>query len=69
MSKRSHLDKPCPELKPCPFCGSSEIALQQEYGHLPMFFVGCDNCGASASYTETEEEAIEAWNERKEKPP
>jgi len=24
----------------------------------------CDNCGASASYCETEEDAIEAWNKR-----
>lgn len=30
------------ELKPCPFCGGSNIAFHQDYG------VECDDCGATA---------------------
>lgn len=32
-----------------------------------LFYVRCIDCGASASYSETREEAIEAWNGRVEK--
>jgi len=55
------------KLKSCPFCGSDEAVSRQEYSPIPMFFVGCDNCGASASYCDTQGEAVEAWNERVDK--
>lgn len=48
-------------LKPCPFCGSEEVIMEDGYG---LFYVRCADCGASASYCETDEEAISAWNER-----
>lgn len=47
--------------KPCPFCGSEEASVDCGYG---LFYVRCDDCGASASYCETVEQAISAWNER-----
>lgn len=50
-------------MNPCPFCGSKETVVDQEYA---LFYVRCDNCGASASCWETTKEAIEAWNERPE---
>ena len=51
-------------LKPCPFCGGDEVIVQLDPGFFPMFYVGCHNCGGSATYCEKREDAIEAWNGR-----
>ena len=45
------------ELKPCPFCGSSGVALVGS-------FVRCGRCGAVGPYGFTEIEAVERWNRR-----
>ena len=57
------------ELKPCPFCGSSNVTLEVEYGSDCGYGFGghtviCNNCGVQTIYYETKEEAIEAWNKR-----
>ena len=60
---------PIEKLKPCPFCGSSNIAPEEEYGSDCGYSFGghlviCNNCGVQTKYYETETEAIEAWNRR-----
>ncbi len=59
------------ELKPCPFCGNTEIEIQHCHtpsvdpaGREPYFPIGCHECGAWIDGSSTESEAIEAWNKR-----
>lgn len=67
-------------LKPCPFCGKTEIAVlnsnditeaypdDERYEPNPCFAGICDfnenGCGATGGYRETSELAAEAWNQR-----
>jgi Lar family restriction alleviation protein len=56
-------------LKICPFCGSNDVAPEEEYGSDCGYDFGghiviCNNCGAQTKYYETEAEAIGAWNMR-----
>ena len=67
-------------LKPCPFCGKTEIVVfdanviaeidrdSDLWADDPTYAAVCDfnnkGCGASGGYRETESEAIEAWNQR-----
>lgn len=48
--------------KPCPFCGSNDIAMSDCYVE---FNVCCNNCGAEGPYTASAEEAWEKWNNQK----
>lgn len=68
------------ELKPCPFCGNTNIHKTncrelEDCAHFEvcdtdiLYFayvcsVNHGGCGATTGYYETEEEAIEAWNRR-----
>ena len=58
------------ELKPCPFCGSSNglyVLQEDEYGEWSVF---CDMCKTSfhnENRCDTREEAISAWNRRAER--
>lgn len=55
------------ELKPCPFCGSDRIALDEEYNEIikePMYRVECWNCGGTGCDTYDKDKAIKAWNQR-----
>ena len=45
------------ELKPCPFCGSSAVALVG-------LEVRCGNCTAVGPFGVTGEQAVKRWNER-----
>ena len=60
------------KIKPCPFCGNKALLIQSNM----INFVQCGNCSArgpskikyktAETYQVTgEQEAIEAWNERK----
>lgn len=50
------------KLLPCPFCGGKGKLKGDEsaYG----CFVECIDCHAEMDYSETKEEAVEAWNKR-----
>lgn len=54
------------KLKPCPFCGNTEIKLW----HSPFGVGGeCKKCGANSGHEvefngETKQDAAEAWNRR-----
>lgn len=49
------------KLKPCPFCGSTDIFVYHSYVD---YSVRCRNCLVRRGEFETEEEAIAAWNKR-----
>ena len=53
------------ELKPCPFCGSKDVAMAQNPVYNIMF-VHCDGCGLIASFRQSEnaEDTVAAWNRR-----
>lgn len=60
-------------LEPCPHCGNDgsgpiEHALQichsENYPRADSWSVQCDKCSATMGYSDSEEEAIEAWNRR-----
>lgn len=48
------------ENKPCPFCGSDELYVEDEH----PFWAGCDHCGAQGPSASTPYEAWEKWNKR-----
>lgn len=51
------------ELKPCPFCGGTELNVRKaKY----MWWVECCNvnCSACSGYKSHKKAAIEAWNRR-----
>lgn len=53
------------KLKPCPFCGGTNIEVYKEDEWEAMCMDCYANVGACCSYY-TEAEAIEAWNRRAE---
>lgn len=50
------------KLRECPFCGG-EAKLRNRGMNTPNY-VFCENCGAVSKITETEADAIKAWNKR-----
>lgn len=58
------------KLKPCPFCGATEITTSNHSGlfieeGVCEYRVLCTVCGANTGWeNRTREEAIEAWNRR-----
>lgn len=64
------------ELKKCPFCGSRNVFVEEDWeiegrdkeDGTGYFAVVCNclsgGCGASGGYRETVREAISAWNNR-----
>lgn len=55
------------DLKPCPFCGSRNVAVyEMEYGnYLNVFkYVLCRTCECRSPYRRNAGAAIEAWNRR-----
>lgn len=45
-------------LKPCPFCGSTDV----ENDHTGPWWVTCQTCGCDGPTAPTEAESAEAWN-------
>jgi len=61
------------ELKPCPFCGNDGNDPTEEALHIVFtehdwrdasWSVQCDKCTATMGYSDSEDEAIAAWNTR-----
>jgi len=53
------------KLKPCPFCGSEKVILEDDMQEV--YWVLCFECNATGPPKNTEAEAFEAWNKRVEK--
>lgn len=51
------------EIKPCPFCGTSNQSYQEVNGPHPTSYVICE-CDADGPYRNTLDDAIDAWNTR-----
>ena len=73
MSELAHRRARPDELKPCPFCGSHDIANVSGGYAGPsnvwrrgdeIFAVNCKDCGASVPNRYMNELVVEAWNTR-----
>lgn len=56
-------------LKPCPFCGSAIVAVDDNAMHgwwCPEWIAWCRNCAARTARFDSKDEAIAAWNRRAE---
>lgn len=49
------------KLKPCPFCGSNDVTLEETY---ESGYVRCRSCGAESGFRYSHDEAAAAWNRR-----
>ena len=49
------------ELKPCPFCGSTDVRV---IGDWFKKWVQCQDCCAHSGLKDDKEEAAKAWNRR-----
>lgn len=54
------------ELKPCPFCGCESVTIIDHEDGLGAcdYYVACDRCSASGSFSDTLDGAIRKWNNR-----
>ena len=56
----------------CPFCTSDEIGTATDYATFcehyrrEYWFAYCPDCGARGPMADTEQEAVEYWNDREE---
>lgn len=55
-------------LKPCPFCGGEVVLRKTHMLDDIYFFVMCLGCNKATNAFPLDEEAIKAWNTRKEEP-
>lgn len=65
------------ELKPCPFCGGTNVEVLNEVEAQPdlaligltkdNWFVCCNSCFAGGGVRRTAAEAVEAWERRDDK--
>ena len=51
------------KLKPCPFCGSRSVCIEQ-IGGGGYFNICCRDCLANVPLSGSRETAVEAWNHR-----
>lgn len=49
------------EMKPCPFCGSYDVVVDETY---TSGYVRCRSCGVEGSMRDSCAEAVAAWNSR-----
>ena len=56
------------KLKPCPFCNNKGIELNDINCNdvKTFYYAECDECGCRLWGDNSEKEAIDRWNERKE---
>ena len=52
------------DLKPCPFCGSKIVYLENFKPYAFLYWIECGRCGASGERCETVDKAVDAWNRR-----
>lgn len=53
------------ELLPCPFCsGTAKDWPHEAYSDHKIYQIGCVQCGATAAWADSVEEAQAAWNKR-----
>ena len=56
------------KLKPCPFCGSTAIDIEDKFTFRTFYYAVCNynkgGCGATGGTRDNEEEAVEVWNRR-----
>ncbi|GAI75176.1 unnamed protein product, partial [marine sediment metagenome] len=69
-----HVELEKEEIKPCPFCGSADIAIENT--HTALYWMECQNCGAQVdgknygdlnddeSHLEAARSALATWNHR-----
>ena len=51
-----------PELRPCPFCGSKNVAVLDS--PIIKYRAGSRDCAALGAWKKTDVDAIDAWNTR-----
>jgi Lar family restriction alleviation protein len=51
------------ELRPCPFCSATKLALY-EYTYAKLFAVDCKVCGAQGPRHSSPRQAQSRWNKR-----
>lgn len=49
------------KLKPCPFCGSTDLC---DGYTAKMRYIACFECSAEGPLEKTKKQAIDAWNKR-----
>jgi Lar family restriction alleviation protein len=58
------------ELKSCPFCGSEDVSIStthyQKIGDVAGYHGECHECASCGPDSESKEDAVRAWNTRKE---
>jgi Lar family restriction alleviation protein len=66
MAAEQNIDaeRATPELKPCPFCGSANIARHTFPEDDSRDFVMCSDCGVYAQRNDCDAEPVEVWNRR-----
>lgn len=52
------------KLKPCPFCGSTDIVIAQKPGFFSGGYALCQGCYATTMSSIYTDEAIANWNRR-----
>lgn len=59
------------EIMPCPFCGSQNISVKEEYFLDPYESIGaycaCEDCHAKIALCTDKAEAVKVWNTRAQK--
>lgn len=54
------------KLKPCPFCGGSDIDIRTDDNGLSWYSF-CKDCGVMCGYAMNKKDVINAWNKRAER--
>ena len=53
------------EIRNCPFCGGNNFDVINTGGDDPaQFAVWCSGCASTSTWCDTDDQAIEAWNNR-----
>lgn len=58
------MNKTNSNLKPCPFCGSTDIVIVQKHGYSPADYVMCRGCCATTRSSIYTDKAVAHWNRR-----